>query len=128
MSGGFYDIEYILAFLFLTGGLGKSVAPGSHVLRQIAALESAGSGAAGLTTPTAGALRAAALFYRSVDHAVRIVTGHAVKGEPEPALAERVTLLLKVWGMDLRGGVSEELVAMRIQTRALYERLVRGRK
>jgi [glutamine synthetase] adenylyltransferase / [glutamine synthetase]-adenylyl-L-tyrosine phosphorylase len=128
MSGGFYDIEYILAFLFLTGGLGKSVAPGSHVLRQIAALESAGSGAAGLTTTTAGALRAAALFYRSVDHAVRIVTGHAVKGEPEPGLAERVTSLLKVWGMDLRGGVSEELVAMRIQTRALYERLVRGRK
>src|SRR5579863_2284811 len=127
MSGGFYDIEYILAFLFLTGGLGEAIAPGGHVLRQIAALESAGSGAARLSTTTAGALRAAALFYRSVDHAVRVVTGHAVKGEPEPGLAERVTSQLRMWGMNFRESVSEELVTMRIQTRALYERLVRGK-
>ncbi len=127
MSGGFYDIEYILAFLFLTAGLAKGVTPGAHVLRQIAALESADETVTGLTTTSAGALRSAAQFYRSVDHAVRVVTGHAVKGEPELGLSERVTALLKRWGIGLRGGIGEELVAMRIQTRALYEKLVRSR-
>ena len=127
-AGGFYDIEYILAFHFLTRGLAHGVAPEGHVLRQIAALESAGEAGSGLTTATAGALRNGALLFRQVDHAIRMVTGHAAKGEPEPALVERVRPLLERWGVNLRGGLTEELAATRKQMRLLYEQTVVARK
>jgi hypothetical protein len=97
-------------------------------LRQIAALESAGEAASGLTTTTAGALRNGALLFREVDHAIRIVTGHAAKGEPEPALAGRVRPLLERWGVNLRGGLSEELTATRKQMRPLYDQTVIARR
>ena len=128
VAGGFYDIEYILAFDYLTRGLAHGVTPGGHVLRQIAALESAGEAASGLTTSTAGALRAGSLLFRSVDHAIRIVTGHAAKGEPEPSLAERISPLLQRWGGNIRGGVGEDLAEMRKQMRRLYEQTVVGKK
>jgi glutamate-ammonia-ligase adenylyltransferase len=128
VAGGFYDIEYILAFDFLTRGLAHGVTPGGHVLRQIAALESAGEAASGLTTSAAGTLRAGALLFRAVDHAIRIVTGHAAKGEPEPSLAERISPLLQRWGGNLRGGVGEDLAAMRKQMRKLYEQTVLARR
>ena len=121
VAGGFYDIEYILAFDFLTRGLAHGVTPGGHVLRQIAALESAGEAASGLTTAAAGSLRAGALLFRAVDHAIRIVTGHAAKGEPEPSLAERILPLLQRWGGNIRGGIGENLAEMRKQMRKLYE-------
>jgi len=124
VAGGFYDIEYILAFLYLTRGLPNGVAPGGHVLRQIAALESAGEAASGLTTAAAGALRGGALLFRAVDHGIRIVNGHAAKGEPEPALAERVKPLLQRWGVNMRGGLSDELALTRKQMRALYDQTV----
>jgi hypothetical protein len=128
VAGGFYDIEYILAFHFLTRGLAHGVTPGGHVLRQIAALESAGEADSGLTTSAAGTLRAGALLFRAVDHAIRIVTGHAAKGEPEPSLAERISPLLQRWGGNLRGGVGEDLAAMRKQMRGLYEQTVVARR
>jgi hypothetical protein len=81
-----------------------------------------------LTTAAAGALRNGALLFREVDHAIRIVTGHAAKGEPEPALAERVRPSLRRWGVNLRGGLSEELAATRKQVRSLYEHTVASRK
>jgi glutamate-ammonia-ligase adenylyltransferase len=128
VAGGFYDIEYILAFLFLTRGLAHGVTPGGHVLRQIAALESAGEAASGLTTATAGGLRSGALLFRAVDHAIRIVTGGAPKGEPESALAERVTPLLQRWGVELHGGLGAQLAATRKQMRRLYEQTVLARR
>lgn len=124
VAGGFYDIEYILAFDYLTRGLAHGVAPGGNVLRQIAALESAGEAASGLTTSAAGTLRAGAMLFRAVDHAIRIVTGHAAKGEPEPSLAERISPLLQRWGGNIRGGVGEDLAEMRKQMRRLYEQTV----
>jgi [glutamine synthetase] adenylyltransferase / [glutamine synthetase]-adenylyl-L-tyrosine phosphorylase len=127
-AGGFYDIEYILAFDFLTRGLAHGVTPGGHVLRQIAALESAGEASSGLTTAAAGTLRSGALLFRAVDHAIRIVTGHAAKGEPEPSLAERISPLLQRWGVNIREGVGEDLAAKRRQLRALYEQTVLARR
>jgi len=128
VAGGFYDIEYMLAFHFLTRGVAHGVTPGGHVLRQIAALESAGEVASGLTTSAAGTMRAGALLFRAVDHAIRIVTGHAVKGEPEASLAERITPMLQRWGGNLRGGVGEQLAEMRKQMLKLYEQTVVARK
>jgi glutamate-ammonia-ligase adenylyltransferase len=128
IAGGFYDIEYILAFLFLTRGLAHGISPGGHVLRQIAALESAEEAASGLTTSAAGTVRAGALLFRTVDHAIRIATGHAAKGEPEPALAERISPLLKRWATQPPGALGEQLAATRKQIRALYEQTMVARR
>ncbi len=120
VSGGFYDVEYILAFLFLTRGLPRGLGTATHVLRQIAALESAGA----LTTTDAQGLRAAAQLYRSLDHAVRLVTGHPANRLPEPAVAQRVAVLLEQWGLSWSEGLETVVESMRRRTRGLYERIV----
>jgi len=117
VAGGYYDIEYMLGFLFLTRGM-RGVP--NHVLRQIAVLESAGV----LETLRAQTLRAAALLYRSVDHAIRMVTGRSANRLPEPALAGRIAQLLKAWQVPLAEGLEETIVAVRKEVRALYERVV----
>ncbi|MBI3670974.1 MAG: hypothetical protein HY237_14485 [Acidobacteria bacterium] len=119
-SGGFYDVDYILAFLFLTRGLPRSLGPGSHVLRQIAALESASA----LTTAQAQILRPAALLYRCLDHALRLATGRPASRLPEPALAQRVRRLLERWNLPLPEGLEAAVENARRQTRALYEQIV----
>ena len=124
IAGGYYDLEYILAFLFLTRGLPRGLAVSGHVLRQIAALESAGPEASGLSSTHAQSLRAAALLYRSIDHAIRLVTGRPANRLPEPALAERVLRLLERWNLPLADGLEAAVENMRRQTRALYEQLV----
>ena len=124
VAGGYYDVEYILAFLFLTRGLPRGLATGGHVLRQIATLESAGVEAAGLSTTQAQTLRAAALLYRSLDHALRLVTGRPANRLPEPALAERVTRQLERWNLPLPESLEAAVENMRRQLRALYEQIV----
>jgi [glutamine synthetase] adenylyltransferase / [glutamine synthetase]-adenylyl-L-tyrosine phosphorylase len=116
-SGGFYDIDYLVAFLFITKRLAP---PGGHILRQIAALESAGA----LSPAEAQTLRSAAQLYRAVDHAVRLVTGRPAEQAPEPPVAGRVARLLADWQIpqaeNLAGGIEEA----REQVRALYNRIV----
>ncbi len=124
VAGGFYDVEYILGFLFLTRGLRRNLSTGGHVLRQIAALESAGAEACGLTTTQAQTLRAAAVLYRSLDHALRLVTGRPANRLPEPALAARVTRLLERWNLPVVEGLGAAVENMRRQTRTLYEQIV----
>jgi glutamine synthetase adenylyltransferase len=119
VQGGYYDVEYILAFLFLTGDLPRTESRG-HVLRQIAQLESAGA----LTTTQAQTLRAAAVLYRSLDHAIRLVTGRPANRLPEPALAERARRLLELWKIPLADSLEAAVENMRRQTRALYEQIV----
>jgi glutamate-ammonia-ligase adenylyltransferase len=118
--GGFYDIDYLTTFLFLSRHI---AAPGGHVLRQIAALESAGA----LSSGEAQTLRSAALLYRAVDHAVRLITGHPAEQAPEPPLAERVARLLACWRIpqaeNLAGGIAEA----RAQVRELCHRVLAPR-
>ena len=74
-------------------------------------------------------LRASALFYRSVDHAIRLITGHSARRDPEPALAARVESLLRRWNITVRDKhyhVRQELRVMREETRALYEKIWTG--
>jgi glutamate-ammonia-ligase adenylyltransferase len=121
VAGGYYDIEYILAFLFLTRGL--AAAPPEtrgHVLRQIASLESAGA----LTTTDAQTLRSAALLYRSLDHALRLITGRPANRLPEPALAGRAVSLLELWKVPLGSDLAAAVETVRQQVRALYERII----
>jgi [glutamine synthetase] adenylyltransferase / [glutamine synthetase]-adenylyl-L-tyrosine phosphorylase len=116
-SGGFYDIDYLAAFLFLT----KRIAPpGGHVLRQIAALESAGA----LSPGEAQTLRSAAQLYRAVDHAVRLITGHPAEQAPEPPLEGRVARLLADWRIPQAESLARGIEAARHEVRALYNRVL----
>ncbi len=128
LSGGFYDIDYLLAFLFLTE---RAEPVGGNVLRQLATLEAAGL----LSAEQAQTLRNAALLYRSVDHAVRLLTGHAASRLPEPAQAVRVMRLMDSWGLPLAPVESvaapsaaevleNSMERARQQVRALYARIV----
>lgn len=123
VPGGFYDLEYILAYLFLTRW---PLPPGGHVLRQIATLESAGA----VTPATAQTMRNAARLYRGLDHAVRLITGRTAGRLPEPALAARVVCLLERWDIPLppgdspAGRIERAFLAVRTELRALYESLI----
>jgi len=116
VAGGYYDIEYMVGFLFLTRGIAPAA---GHVLRQIASLESAGA----LDTSGARTLREAALLYRSIDHAIRMVTGRAANRLPEPALAGRIARLLKTWQIPLSGDLEERIVGVRKEVREMYRRV-----
>ncbi len=117
VAGGYYDIEYMVGFLFLTRGIAPAA---EHVLRQIAALESAGA----LDTAGARTLREAAQLYRSIDHAIRMVTGRAANRLPEPALAGRIARLLKTWQVPIDGDLEARIVATRKEVRGQYDRVI----
>ena len=120
-AGGYYDVEYILAYLTLTRGLLPRASDGpGHVLRQIAAIESAGA----LDSARAQTLRAAALLYRSLDHALRLVTGAATSQMPEPALAERVAPLLAEWRIPTGASLESAVLSSRREIRKLYEQII----
>lgn len=120
VSGGYYDVEYLLSYLLLTRPRAADRPEPAHALRQIAALEALGI----LEHGDARALRGAALLYRGLDHALRLVTGHAANRLPEPALAERVAALLHQWGIPVEGSLEAAVARARQQTRALYEKFV----
>jgi glutamine synthetase adenylyltransferase len=110
----------MVGFLFLT----RRIAPvAGHVLRQIAALESAGA----LDTAGARTLREAALLYRSIDHAIRMVTGRAANRLPEPALAGRIARLLTAWQVPVAGELEEKIMAVRKEVRDLYQKVLGDR-
>jgi len=118
ISGGYYDVEYLLSYFLLTGS--PSGAPPANALRVIDALEARDI----LDTAGARTLRASAILYRSLDHALRLVTGHPANRLPEPALAERVALLLRQWGVPIEGDLGSSVAKARRETRALYESVI----
>jgi glutamate-ammonia-ligase adenylyltransferase len=113
VPGGYYDIDYLLAFLSLTRA--APTAP-THILRQIAALESSGA----LDPQRAQTLRSAALLYRSLDHAVRLVTGRPARRLPEPSLLERVAPLLLNWQIPQAANLLPAVEEARLQVRLPY--------
>lgn len=113
VPGGYYDIDYLLAFLSLTQA--APIAP-THILRQIAALESSGA----FDPQRAQTLRSAALLYRSLDHAVRLVTGRPARRLPEPILLERVAPLLLNWQIPQAANLLPAVEEARLQVRSLY--------
>ena len=118
-AGGFFDIDYIAAYLKLSRGL-VGVQP-TNVVAQISFLEANGA----LDSRQAGTLRAAAMFYRSLDHAIRLVLGHPSAELPEPAQIARVSALLEKWGVPISGGLQDAVISTRGMVRGIYDAMVR---
>jgi len=118
LSGGYYDIEYLLAFLFLVRS--PELSEPAHPLQQIGALEATGL----LERSAARALRNAALLYRGLDHALRVITGRPAHRLPEPAFAERATVLLHEWGIPVESTLEETVSRARRQVRQIYEQML----
>jgi glutamate-ammonia-ligase adenylyltransferase len=118
--GGYYDVDFCVSYLRLRHRL--DLPAGTNVAEQIEALGSARL----LAEDDARALLEGAAFLRSVDHAVRLVTGKAPLGLPEHVgHAEAVESLVRRWGL-VRG---KETLAKRLretqqEVRYTYRRLV----
>ncbi len=115
--GGYHDLEYALGFRALVGGLDPG---GRTLLGQIEALESKGL----IDGNSASALVAAATLFRSVDHAARLVTGHALDRLPDPAVAARLVPLLRDWAVPEAGHFLEAIESRRADVVRLYHSLV----
>ena len=121
LPGSFYDIEYILGLLAFRHGRAEQPSRADNVLEQIEALRSAGA----LDANAAGLLRSAAELFRSTDHAHRVITGASANRPPEPALAQRIAVLLHIWGVlsaATAEALEEQVRAARAEVRRLYEK------
>jgi glutamate-ammonia-ligase adenylyltransferase len=122
LPGSFYDIEYILGVLAFQHRLAGNLAFAGDVLRQVSTLRAAQA----LDEAAAQVLTAAATLLRSTDHAHRVITGASANRSPEPALAQRMAVLLHVWGAlpaasaDL---LEEDVRGVRTAVRQLYDKV-----
>ncbi len=120
--GGYHDLEYTLGFRALladvdTGGL--------NLVEQARELESSGSPWR-LDASSAAALADAATLFRSVDHALRIVTGHSLdhpSARQGPTIA-RVARLLADWRVRDAHRWLDAIDERRAQVIRLYNSLV----
>ncbi len=111
--GGYYDIDFLLLYLRLKdAGVFYTVL---NTLERIEVLENTEK----LSHHDAKFLREAATFYRALDHALRVLSGHAEGRLPKSeAQIEALTALLPRWtSIPLTG-----LERVREETRILYRR------
>jgi [glutamine synthetase] adenylyltransferase / [glutamine synthetase]-adenylyl-L-tyrosine phosphorylase len=120
--GGFYDIDFSLLFLRLkAGGLFyKSL----NTPERINIIEATGH----LERADAEFLLDAATFYRAVDHALRVYSGHAEASLPNSeAHLQVLTQLVHRWTPEHRNGhLKADLAKMQHRTREIFERLFAG--
>jgi len=117
MAGGYYDLEYVTGFLSYEHAVKQA---GGNAIEQIEALAAAGAlDPSGLAT-----LRQTAILYRAADHAARLITGRPLAGWPEPALAARITRLLRQWGLEWQGDLRPAMQACGKHLRALYREVL----
>ena len=111
--GGYYDIDFLLMYLRL-----KSAGVFYKVLNtpdRIEVLQSMGD----LDRASARFLDSAATFYRSLDHGLRMLSGHAEGKLPKAAaLMDALGALLKRW-TDIP---LSDLPKVRTETRAMFDR------
>jgi glutamate-ammonia-ligase adenylyltransferase len=133
-AGGFFDIDYIVAYLKLSRGLlpetknlrsdgAETAPPGpelqcrpANIVAQIAFLEANGA----LDRQQAQTLREAATFYRSLDHAIRLALGHPMAELPEPSQIPRVNALMESWGVAITGNLHDAVAETRRAVREIY--------
>jgi glutamate-ammonia-ligase adenylyltransferase len=111
--GGYYDIDFILMYLRL-----KNAGVYFKVLNtpeRIQVLENMGH----LDSAGAKFLNEAATFYRALDHAIRVLTGHAEAKLPSQTQVEALDALLRRWTPI----PMSELDEIRSQTRSAFEKL-----
>jgi glutamate-ammonia-ligase adenylyltransferase len=114
MPGGFYDIDFVTALLVL-----RSANPISETtVTRLRRLHQTGL----LETSAEMQLRHAAIFYRSVDHAVRLVTGRAANALPAAEHAHQATaaLVQRMWQGQSSETLKAELQRTAIQVRAVF--------
>jgi len=120
--GGYYDIDFAVSCLRLRHGV--TVPAGANVAEQIAALRSRGL----VSHEDGQGLSDGAAFLRSVDHAIRLVTGRAADGLPEHVgHAEAVENLARRWGLlQADESLAPRLRETQQQVRFIYRRVVGG--
>ena len=120
MPGGYYDIDFAASSLRLRNS--TELPPGTNTAGQIAALRSAEL----LSEEDARVLTEGAAFLRSVDHAVRLVTGKSADGLPEHVgHAEAIESLAHRWGLIAAGQMlAQRLRETQQQVRYVYRRLI----
>jgi glutamate-ammonia-ligase adenylyltransferase len=123
--GGYYDLEYVVGYLSLVHGVAPAAKDWAlrgrgNVLDQIRALRDANA----VDPERFGILRRAAVLFRSVDHATRLITGRAIGQAPEPALAERIARLLRQWEIEVEGELRATIEQTRLAMRLLYEEVI----
>jgi glutamate-ammonia-ligase adenylyltransferase len=118
--GGFYDIDFSLLFLRLkAGGLFYKVL---NTPERINIIEATGH----LERADAEFLLDAATFYRAVDHALRVHSGHAEASLPNSETHLQVlTELVHRWTPEHRNGqpIKAELAKIQNRTREIFDRL-----
>jgi len=121
--GGYYDVDFALGYLRLRHQV--EVPPGANSPEQVCTIEGAGL----IREEDAKSLKRGAAFLRSVDHAVRLVTGRPPDGLPEHiGHAALVEALVRNWGL-LKSGTIEQPLPWRLrevqqEVRYVYRRLV----
>ena len=118
--GGFYDIDFSLLFLRLkAGGLFYKVL---NTPERIDIIEATGH----LERADAEFLLDAGTFYRAVDHALRVYSGHAEGSLPQSeSHLGALTELVRRWIPAHRHGqpINAELAKIQNHTREIFERL-----
>jgi [glutamine synthetase] adenylyltransferase / [glutamine synthetase]-adenylyl-L-tyrosine phosphorylase len=118
--GGFYDIDFSLLFLRLkAGGLFYKVL---NTPERINIIEATGH----LERADAEFLLDAATFYRAVDHALRVYSGHAEASLPNSeSHLQLLTELVHRWTPEHRRGqpLKAELAKIQNHTREIFDRL-----
>jgi glutamate-ammonia-ligase adenylyltransferase len=121
--GGFYDIDFSLLFLRLkAGGIFYKVL---NTPERVDIIEAMGH----LERADAQFLLEAATFYRAVDHALRVYSGHAETSLPNSeAQLQVLTGLVHRWIPERQNGqpLKAELAKIQNRTRAIFERLFAG--
>lgn len=116
--GGYYDIDFALMYLRLKGaGLFFKVL---NTPERIDIIEKMGH----LDRDDAAFLLDAAVFYRAVDHALRLYSGHAEGSLPtsEQKLAA-LEELVRRWTREADADLRTKIVNIQGQTRAVFDRL-----
>ncbi len=118
--GGFYDIDFALLYLRLkAGGLFYKVL---NTPERVNIIEATGH----LERADAEFLLEAATFYRAVDHALRVYSGHAETSLPNSeAQLQVLTELVHRWIPERPNGhlIKAELAKIQSHTRGIFERL-----
>jgi len=111
--GGYYDIDFILMYLRLknAGVYFKAL----NTPERIQVLENMGH----LDRAGAKFLNEAATFYRALDHAIRVLTGHAEAKLPSQSQVEALDALLHRWTPIPLSKLDD----IRSQTRSAFEKL-----
>lgn len=116
--GGYYDIDFALMYLRLKGG--GMFFKVLSALQRIDIIEKMGH----LSREDAEFLREAVVFYRSLDHAIRLYFGQAEHELPSsPVALEALTNMMNRWVGSNESPLESQLKEMQNRTRQFFDRL-----